>query len=58
MSIISSGGESWEYIEHEEDDDDGISAVTDHDLDPKPYSEVVKDSSAGEGQQKGIENTP
>jgi len=57
MSIISSGGESWEYIEHE-DDDGGISVVTDHDLDPKPYSDVVKDSSAEGGQRKDIENTP
>lgn len=58
MSIISSGGESWEYIEHEEDEDGGISVVTDHDLDPKPYSEVVKDCSAEGGQRKNIENTP
>jgi len=58
MSVISSGGESWEYIEHEEDDDDGISVVTDHDLGPKPYSEVVKDSSAEGGQRKDSENTP
>jgi hypothetical protein len=56
MSIISSGGESWEYIEHE--DDDGISVVTDHDLDTKPYAEVVKGSSAEVVQRKDIENTP
>lgn len=56
MSIISSGDESWEHIDHE--DDDAISVVTDHDLDRKPYSEVVKDSSSESGQRRDTENTP
>lgn len=43
MSIISSGDESWEHVSN--DEDDGVSVVTDVDPDRKQYAEVVKDPS-------------
>jgi hypothetical protein len=56
MSIISSGDESWEHIDHE--DNDGSPVETDYDLERKAYSEVVKDIAPEGGQGRDTEDTP